>query len=110
LLADTHLDPWQLLGLAKALELKAGRRRGARFGPRPLDIDLLLFDNMQISGGELEIPHPRLRQRRFFLAPLAQIAPDMVVPPDGETVAGLLAALGEEPRVEEIGWRRKPAH
>jgi len=108
LLADTRLDPWQLLGLAKALELEAGRMRAARFGPRPLDIDLLLFDDLQVHEPELRVPHPRLRQRRFFLAPLAEIAADQPIPPGGETVAELLAALGDEQQIEEIGWRQAP--
>jgi len=108
LLADTRLDPWQLLGLAKALELAAGRTQAARFGPRPLDIDLLFFDDLQVDDPELQIPHPRLRQRRFFLAPLAELAADQSIPPDGETVAELLAALGDEQQIEKIGWRQEP--
>jgi 2-amino-4-hydroxy-6-hydroxymethyldihydropteridine diphosphokinase len=110
LLADTRMDPWQLLGLAKALELEAGRMRAARFGPRPLDIDLLFFDDLQVREPELQVPHPRLRQRRFFLAPLAEIAADQSIPPGGETVAELLAALGDEQQIEEIGWRQAPPH
>ncbi|MGB5552944.1 MAG: 2-amino-4-hydroxy-6-hydroxymethyldihydropteridine diphosphokinase [Thermoanaerobaculia bacterium] len=110
LLADTRLDPWQLLGLAKALELAAGRTQAARFGARPLDIDLLFFDDLQVDEPELQIPHPRLRQRRFFLAPLAELAADQSIPPDGETVAELLAALGDEQQIEKIGWRQVPPH
>jgi 7,8-dihydro-6-hydroxymethylpterin-pyrophosphokinase len=107
-MADSQLDPWELLGLTKALELKAGRRRGLRFGPRLLDIDILIFDGIQVLGPELQIPHPRLRQRRFFLAPLAEIAPELAVPPGGETIAELLADLGDEPQIEDIGWRHRP--
>lgn len=110
LLADTRLDPWQILGLAKALELAAGRTQTARFGPRPLDIDLLLFDDLQVDEPEIKVPHPRLRQRRFFLAPLAEIAADQPIPPDGETVTELLAVLGDEQQIEEIGWRQVPPH
>lgn len=110
LLADTKLDPWQLLGLTKALELEAGRLRAARFGPRTLDIDLLLVDDLQLSGPELQIPHPRLRERRFFLAPLAELAADWPVPPGGQTVAQLLAALGDNQRVEKVGWSQDPFH
>jgi len=79
-----------------------------RFGPRPLDIDLLLFDDLEIEGPELQIPHPRLRQRRFFLAPLAELAAGLPIPPDSKTVAELLSALGDEQRIEEIGWSRDP--
>jgi 7,8-dihydro-6-hydroxymethylpterin-pyrophosphokinase len=88
--------------LAKALELAAGRRRGVRFGPRPLDVDLLLYGDLQWDVPELTLPHPRLRERRFMLEPLAEIAPGLRVPPDGRTVAELLAALASEPPIERI--------
>lgn len=93
-----------MLALAKALELAAGRRRGERFGPRPLDVDLLLYGDLQSSDPELTLPHPRLRERRFVLEPLAEIAPDLRVPPDGARVGDLLARLPPGERVERIGW------
>lgn len=92
-LASTSLEPGDLLALAKALERAAGRRRNVRFGPRPLDVDLLVYGDLQLSTPELTLPHPRLRERRFVLEPLAEIAPDLRVPPDGARVADLLAAL-----------------
>lgn len=64
-----------------------------RFGPRPLDIDILLYGDLRSSAPELTLPHPRLRERRFVLEPLAEIAPDLRVPPDGATVRELLARL-----------------
>jgi 7,8-dihydro-6-hydroxymethylpterin-pyrophosphokinase len=103
-LASTSLEPGELLALAKALELAAGRRRGPRFGPRPLDIDLLLYGDLQMSTPELTLPHPRLRERRFVLAPLAEIAPDWRVPPDGARVGDLLAALPPGEVVVRAGW------
>lgn len=93
MLARTALEPADLLAVAKALELAAGRRPGVRFGPRPLDVDLLLYGDRQSSAPELTLPHPRLRERRFVLAPLAEIAPDLRVPPDGATVRELLSRL-----------------
>lgn len=104
LVGTTRLDPRQLLGLAKALELAAGRRAGPRFGPRPLDIDVLLFGGLQCSAPELTLPHPRLTSRRFYLEPLARIAPDLRVPPDGKSIARLLAAVGDTQGVEERAW------
>lgn len=88
----TSLPPDAVLALAKALELAAGRRPGPRWGPRPLDIDLLLWDGLVSAAPELTLPHPRLRERRFVLEPLADLVPDLPVPPDGRTVAELLRA------------------
>lgn len=104
-LAHTSLSPAEVLALAKALEMAAGRRRGARFGPRPLDIDLLLYGDRQSDSPELTLPHPRLRQRRFMLEPLAEIAPGWPVPPDGATVAELLERLQDQQAVERVEWR-----
>jgi len=76
-----------------------------RLGPRPLDIDLLLYGDLQLEGPELTLPHPRMRERRFVLIPLAEIAPDLTVPPDGARVADLLARLGEGDVVGWVEWR-----
>ncbi|HYG64334.1 MAG TPA: 2-amino-4-hydroxy-6-hydroxymethyldihydropteridine diphosphokinase [Thermoanaerobaculia bacterium] len=105
-LARTALPPEAVLALAKALERAAGRRRGPRFGPRPLDIDLLLYDGLLSDSAEMTLPHPRLRERRFVLEPLAEIAPDLPVPPDGAPVRELLARVAPEPleRVLGRGW------
>jgi 2-amino-4-hydroxy-6-hydroxymethyldihydropteridine diphosphokinase len=101
----THFAPHQVLALAKALELAAGRRKGPRLGPRPLDIDLLLYGDRVSDAPELSLPHPHLARRRFALVPLAEIAPDLRVPPEGRTVAELLAAVDDESRVERIRWK-----
>jgi 2-amino-4-hydroxy-6-hydroxymethyldihydropteridine diphosphokinase len=105
-LAHTALPPEAVLALAKTLERSAGRRRGVRFGPRPLDIDLLLYGDRQSAAPELTLPHPRLRERRFMLEPLAEIAPDWPVPPDGVAVRELLSRLSrlDDAPLERIGW------
>lgn len=109
-LAHTALGPEAILSLAKSLERAAGRRDGPRFGPRPLDIDLLVYGDRISTVPELTIPHPRLRERRFVLQPLADVAPELTVPPDGATVRELLARLGPEPpgEIEPIGWSGGP--
>lgn len=103
-----RLPPDELLAVAKALELAAGRRLGPRHASRQLDVDLLLYGDLHSGRPELTLPHPGLRLRRFVLAPLAEIAPALRVPPDGATVAELLAAVGHEDEVERIAWRREP--
>lgn len=81
-----------MLGLLRRLEAEAGRQPGERNGPRPLDLDLLLYADLTLDLPELVLPHPRLAERRFVLAPLADLRPDLVVPGTGRTVASLLAA------------------
>jgi 2-amino-4-hydroxy-6-hydroxymethyldihydropteridine diphosphokinase len=104
--AQTTLEPEAILALAKALELAAGRRqaRTVRWGPRPLDIDILLYGDRTSDAPELTLPHPRLRERRFMLEPLAEIAPHWPVPPDGTSVQDLLAQLEAGQDLERIGW------
>ncbi len=99
----TGLAADDLLALGKRLELAAGRRPGPRHGPRELDVDLLVYGDRVSALPELTLPHPRLRERRFFLAPLAEIAPRLAVPPDGTTVAELLARL-PGPREAPRSW------
>ena len=98
----------ELLAVAKALELAAGRCHGPRHGPRPLDVDLLLYGELTSDRPELTLPHPGLRQRRFALAPLAEIAPDLAIPPDGATVTELLTGVGQEDWVEPVAWHEWP--
>jgi 2-amino-4-hydroxy-6-hydroxymethyldihydropteridine diphosphokinase len=87
----TLLAPLDLLRLLKRLEAEAGRLPGGEAnGPRPLDLDLLLYGDRRIDLPELVVPHPRLAGRRFVLAPLADLLPDLVVPGTGRTVASLL--------------------
>jgi len=79
---DTALDARGLLELAQGLEVEAGRDRdGERWGPRPLDIDILMVGDERVAEDDLIVPHPRLHQRGFVLAPLADVAPGVVVAP-----------------------------
>ena len=79
---DTDLPARRLLEIGQELEAAAGRdRAGERWGPRPLDIDILRVGNEQIDEPDLVVPHPRLHQRAFVLAPLADLAPDLIVAP-----------------------------
>jgi len=89
--AATGMSPWDLLLLAKRLEREAGRMGGARWGPRRLDVDIILLGNIVLSEPELTIPHASMAHRRFCLAAVADVAPEAVVPPGGRTVSQMLA-------------------
>lgn len=83
-LVETDLDPHDLLGLAQDLERAAHRVRLEHWGPRTLDVDLLLLGDLRISTPDLEVPHPRMGERAFVLAPLADVSPELVeVPANG---------------------------
>jgi len=79
-----------LLQMILLTEEKMGRRREEKYGPRVIDIDILLFNDSIIDTAQLHIPHPQLAFRRFALQPLASIAPDLLHPVSGKTIAALL--------------------
>ncbi len=89
---ETKLSPWDLLLLAKRLEAGAGRLAGGRWGPRRLDVDIILMGTAVVSEPGLVIPHESMAGRRFCLVPVADVAAEAVVPPGGSTVAQLLAS------------------
>lgn len=75
---DSDRSPRDLLGICHRLEAAAGRVRAERWGPRTLDVDLLWVDGVEVDEDDLEVPHPRMWERRFVLAPLRDLAPDLV--------------------------------
>lgn len=90
---ETSLFPMQLLARARQIERDMGRRRVTPKGPRNIDIDILFYGRTVIAAPELEVPHPRIAQRRFVLEPLAEIAPELRHPVTGKTAGEMLAAL-----------------
>jgi 2-amino-4-hydroxy-6-hydroxymethyldihydropteridine diphosphokinase len=99
----TELEPEALLDLCKEIEVARGRALDApRHSPRPLDVDLLLLGDLELSSERLTLPHPEVSSRRFVLAPLVELDPELVLP-DGRRIAELLAALGPGQRAERTG-------
>jgi 2-amino-4-hydroxy-6-hydroxymethyldihydropteridine diphosphokinase len=90
---ETEFFPRQLLARVRAVERSLKRRRTVPNGPRTIDIDILLYGEVVMETAELTIPHPRYRERRFVLAPLADLAPALRDPVTRQTVAEMLAAL-----------------
>jgi 2-amino-4-hydroxy-6-hydroxymethyldihydropteridine diphosphokinase len=89
-LLKVQFTPEDLLDTLLAVEQKFGRLRRERWGPRTLDLDLLLFEDLILETPKLQIPHPRMRERAFVLAPLAEIAPHWIDPVSGIAIAQML--------------------
>lgn len=85
----TALDPRALLAFLKHIERDIGRVAGPRYGPRPIDLDILLYDDLALAADDLTIPHPRMAERPFVLTPLAEVAPELVPPGWGLSVGAL---------------------
>lgn len=105
LVVDTTLTPRQLLELGRSAEREAGRRRLIRWGPRSLDVDVLLYGELVVDEPGLQVPHPRLAVRRFVLEPLVEVWPEASLP-DGTRLASLLPGVsGQDARVVAgPGW------
>lgn len=93
--AQTLLSPEQSLTVLQAIEAAAGRERPYKNAPRTLDLDLLLYDSVQMNTSRLTLPHPRMHSRAFVLVPLAEIAPETVIPGHG-TVSDLLDQVKDQ--------------
>jgi 2-amino-4-hydroxy-6-hydroxymethyldihydropteridine diphosphokinase len=90
---ETDLFPLQLLACTQKIEHEMGRRRLTPKGPRNIDIDVLFYGRSLIETADLEVPHPRIAQRRFVLEPLAEIAPELRHPVNGKTAREMLATV-----------------
>lgn len=99
---ETDLEPLWLLWRLKEIELKMGRKETSRWGPRAIDLDILLYDDLEMKTEELEIPHPRLKERQFVLIPLMEINPNLIHPTLKKTMRELLSEIREDQGVEKI--------
>lgn len=103
----TELFPVQLLRRLQKIELQLGRKRRVPKGPRTIDIDIILYDRAIVHTTSLEIPHPRFRERRFVLAPLKELAPDLRDPVTRRSIANLLNAAPEQKLCK---YPKSPSH
>lgn len=99
----TALEPLELLDVCKAIEVELGRAFGGpRHGPRSIDIDLLLLGDVELEADRLTLPHPEVTARRFVLAPLLELDPELALP-DGTRLDGMLDSLGPAQRADRVG-------
>lgn len=98
--ADTALEPHALLRVLKNIERAMGRAATVRYGPRVIDLDILLYDDVVLQTEDLEIPHARLAERRFVLEPLDELAPGRIHPRLGKSVHALRCALPDDGGVQ----------
>ena len=100
--AETSLTPMDLLHALRRIESQLGSKKEFAKGPRLLDMDILLYDDLSIELPELQIPHPRMLQRNFVLVPLAEIAPELHHPSWTQTAAELQRTTGDASRVKRM--------
>jgi 2-amino-4-hydroxy-6-hydroxymethyldihydropteridine diphosphokinase len=103
----TNLEPTTVLTALKEIEASMGRLPSFRNAPRPIDIDILLYNNLQINLPQLVIPHPRMRERAFVLIPLAEIAPFTIEPISGQTIQQMASNIAPQ-GISKIGTVSKP--
>lgn len=92
---ETFLSPHRLLDFLKSIEKKMGRVETVRFGPRKIDLDILLYGKRIVDTERLQIPHPRMHERAFVLVPMAELAPNLVIPDQILSIKELLKGLNQ---------------
>ncbi|HXF59594.1 MAG TPA: 2-amino-4-hydroxy-6-hydroxymethyldihydropteridine diphosphokinase [Candidatus Saccharimonadales bacterium] len=100
---ETTLEPRELLWQLLLIEKRMGRVRSQRWGPRPIDLDLLFYDDRRIDEPDLTVPHPEAHRRGFVLLPLLELDPEFVHPSTGESIKKLIKRLPPDPPVRKGG-------
>jgi 2-amino-4-hydroxy-6-hydroxymethyldihydropteridine diphosphokinase len=108
---QTELEPLDLLRALQAIQSRMGREKAVPKGPRLIDIDILLYGNKTIDTPELELPHPRMTERRFVLVPLAELAPNLTHPAWSGNITALLAHIQDKSQVckKEESMQARPS-
>lgn len=99
---ETDLAPINLLSVCQKIEIDSDRRKTVKWGPRTLDIDILLYGTQTVQTDDVVIPHPRMAERKFVLVPLAEIAPDVVIAGVGQTVQQVLLECSDKGLVKRF--------
>lgn len=99
---ETEIPPLELLYVLHNIEIKMGRQRKEKWGPRVIDLDIILYGNEVIDSPELKIPHPYMRERLFVLVPLEEINPEIIFPDDGTKIKEVLVRVLAQNKANQI--------
>ncbi len=102
---ETVLSPIKVLRICQAIEQDLGRKRVKRWGPRTIDLDILLYNQEQMETEQLIVPHPRIQERAFVMVPLHEINPNVLIPSVQESVAQVLAAISTKEKQGVVKWK-----
>ncbi|MFA1822962.1 2-amino-4-hydroxy-6-hydroxymethyldihydropteridine diphosphokinase [Virgibacillus oceani] len=103
---ETDLSPIELLDYCQKIEQELGRKHTIRFGPRTIDLDILLYNNEDINKERLMIPHPRMHERAFVLIPLCEVAPKHILPQQDKSVEKMIEELSRSDIKDVVKWKR----
>ena len=104
---QTTYSPMELLLACQSIEKKLGRERDVRWGPRTIDLDILLYNHEDIITNQLIVPHPRMDSRAFVLVPLAELNPELVIPTTNQTVSEQLSLIANHEKRGVVKWIKK---